>query len=169
MLAGYVRVLDREQRRAGRAIEQKHEAVLGGLRDGVDAAAVARHRHQARRRREVAIPDVVMDRLEVPDALAGRGVEREQRVREQVVAETIGAVEVGGRRSGRHVDDAARRRRRPCPAQLLAPPLYVHASVGQVSYAELARMRNRVERPAQRAGAHVDRRGCRRATRAGLR
>ena len=46
-------------------------AVLGRLRDGVDRAAVAPERDQAGRRRRIAIPDVVADELEVPDALAG--------------------------------------------------------------------------------------------------
>ena len=52
----------------------------------------------------------------MPDALAGVRVERNQRVREQVVAEAIGAVEVGRRRTGRHVDDAASARRPPSRA-----------------------------------------------------
>ncbi len=53
---------------------------------------------QHRRRGQVVIPDVVMKRLEVPDALAGLGVEADERIGEQIVAVTMPAVEIAGRR-----------------------------------------------------------------------
>ena len=69
--------LDWEERRAGTAIEHEDVAVLGDLRDGLDRAAVAPDSHQGRRGGKVAVPDIVLDALEVPDALAGARVERE--------------------------------------------------------------------------------------------
>ena len=74
--------LDREQGRAGLAIEQEDVAGLGGLRDGIARLAVVHHRHEHRRRRQVAIPHVVVDELVMPDALAGGGVQHEQAVGE---------------------------------------------------------------------------------------
>ena len=76
-----------------------------------------------RRRRKIAIPDVVPHDLEVPDALAGVGVEREQR------SWRTGCRPRGWRRRNRPppIRSARRRcrapRRRAMPAQLLAPPL----------------------------------------------
>ena len=52
------------------------------------------------RRRIVVVPDVVPDGLEVPLALAGRRVQRQHGVGEQVVALAESAVEVLGRRAG---------------------------------------------------------------------
>ena len=95
-----------------------------------------------------------MHELEVPDPLAGLGVQADQRVREQVVAGAVPAVVVGHRRADRQVDRAELRvgahvRPDVRPAgpfpRLVAPGLV----------AELARLRNRVEDPLHLAGAHV--------------
>ena len=128
--------------------------MLGRLRHGIDASAGVPDRNERRRRREVAIPDVVPDRLEVPHAPAGRGIEGEQRVGVKVVADAIGAIEVRGRRPGRDVDQ---------------PALGVHRHAGPVVrrpavgpgvlwprlVARFTGMRDGVERPSQRAGADV--------------
>jgi hypothetical protein len=50
----------------------------------------------------------VVHGLEVPEPLPGRRVQRQQGVGVEVVAEAVGAVEIGGGRPGRHEDDAAR-------------------------------------------------------------
>jgi hypothetical protein len=100
-------LLDGKEWLAGDAVEEVEEALLGGLRDGVDGLAVAVDGEQCWRRGEVAVPDVVMDALEVPEALAGVGVEGEECVGEEVVADAIGAVEVTYRGACRDVDDAA--------------------------------------------------------------
>jgi hypothetical protein len=55
-------LFDREQRRAVGAIEQKDEPLLACLRDRVYAPAVPHHRDQARRRRRIVVPDIVMER-----------------------------------------------------------------------------------------------------------
>src|SRR6266702_6070191 len=77
------------------AIEHIDEAALRDLCDGWDASSVARDVDEIGRGGEIAIPQVVMHRLEVPAPLSGRGIEREQRVREQIGAEAAAAVEVG--------------------------------------------------------------------------
>ena len=94
-------------RLAGDTIEEKHERVLRGLRHGVDRFAISPDRHQAWRGRQVAIPDVMPDHLEMPSTPAGGGIERQQGIGKQVVADAVGAVEIGGGRAGRRVDNAA--------------------------------------------------------------
>ncbi len=86
--------LHREQRRAGLAIQHEHVAVLGELRYGLHRLAVAHHGDQVRRRRQVPVPQIVLDDLVVPDALAGARVECQHRIGEQVVAVTIDAVPI---------------------------------------------------------------------------
>src|SRR5207244_8180881 len=78
--------------------------VLRDLRDGVDLPAVARDRDEIRRRGKVPVPHVVAEALEMPDALAGARVEREDAVREEIVAVTRDAVEIERRGSGRCED-----------------------------------------------------------------
>ena len=101
-------ILDRKHRRAVRAIEHEHESVLARLDDRVDGASVVLDRRKCRRRREVSIPDVVADTLEVPDAFTGVSLQRDQTVRVKIVTGPIRAVEVRRSGPGRHVDDATR-------------------------------------------------------------
>ncbi len=68
---------DWKQRLAGRAIKHVNEALLGGLRDCVDLLPIVRHRDQRWRRWEIAVPNIVMDALKMPDTLAGFSVERQ--------------------------------------------------------------------------------------------
>ena len=105
-------LFDREQRLAGASIEHVDVAVLGDLGDGVHLAAVARHGHEARRGREIHVPDVVAYALEMPDALAGPRVECQDAVGVEVVAVTVGSVPVERRRSGCR-EDHARVRHQP--------------------------------------------------------
>ena len=95
-----------------------------------------------------------MTRLKVPDALAGIGVERQQRIGEQIVAEAVRAVEIGRRAAGGRVHDAAllvHRHARPVVRRPAVRPGVFRPGV----VAEFARMRNGVEAPAELAGAHV--------------
>ena len=147
-------LVDREQWRARLAIEHEDVAVLGGLRHRVDLPAVATDRDQRGGRREVAIPDVVMHRLEVPDATSRRGIERQQAVREQVVADAVGPVEVRRGRSGGHEHDPTRLvecHAGPVVGASVHPP----RRLGPGIVAGLVRTRNRVEGPSQHARAHV--------------
>jgi hypothetical protein len=49
----------------------------------------------------------VFDRLEMPDAFAGAGVERDHRVGEEIVAVPVAAVKIEGGRAGRYEDQSA--------------------------------------------------------------
>src|SRR5260370_1212622 len=71
-----------EKRFAVAAVEQIDKTLLGGLRDGIDTFATALHGEQRGRRRKIAVPEIVLHALKMPDALAGFGVQRDQSVRE---------------------------------------------------------------------------------------
>src|SRR3954466_15859036 len=91
----------------------------------------------------------------MPDALARRRAQAEDRVREEIVAVPIGSVEVVRRRSGRCVDQAARvveRDTRPRVRTAAVLPRVWRARV----VAELARMRNAVKGPSLRAGIDIE-------------
>ena len=97
-----------------------------------------------------------MHRLEMPEAPPGRRVESEERVGEQVGSDAVAAVEIGGRRTSRDVDDAALRvhgHARPRVGAARGLPRVGRPGV----VTEFTRPRNRVEGPANRAGAHVER------------
>ena len=66
------------------AIEDVEPALLGRLRDGLDLSAVDRDVGEDRRARNVPVPDVVVDELVVPVALAGLQVQRDEAVGEQL-------------------------------------------------------------------------------------
>src|ERR1035438_2243539 len=95
-----------KQRLPCEPVEDVQIALLGGLRQGVYGFAVADEIEEHGRRWKVAVPDVVMHALEVPDALAGGGIEREQGVGVEVVAGAVATVVVEDRGAGRRVDDA---------------------------------------------------------------
>ena len=92
---------------AGHAVENEHVAGLAHLRQRGNLFPVAHDIDQARRGRQIIIPDVVMHHLEMPLVLAGLGVDSDQRVAEQIVAVTVAAIVGRRRRAERHVDDAA--------------------------------------------------------------
>ena len=158
-LAGHRRrryrpLLDGPHRLAGRSIEDEREPLLGDLGDGRDLAPVDGDVDEVGGRRQVVVPHRVVHELEVPNPLAGLGVEADQRVREQVVAGTVAAVVVGDRRADGQVDVAqlgvgAHVRPHVGPAR----PLPRVVAPGLV--AELAGLRDGVEDPLHLAGADV--------------
>ena len=79
----------------GDAIENEDEPLLGRLGHGIDDFAIAPDTEQRGGRGKIAIPDVVLDRLEMPEPLAGLCIEREKGVRKKIVPGTVGAVEIG--------------------------------------------------------------------------
>ena len=95
-----------------------------------------------------------MHGLETPDAAPGLDLEADQALGEEVVAGPMAAVEVGRHGVGRQIDvaqfgvGAHRRPHRDLAG--IAPRVALPAVV-----AVLARLRHRVERPQQLAGAHV--------------
>ena len=99
--------LDVEERLARLAFEQKHIAGLRHLRDGVDPFTVANDRDQVGIDRQIMVPQVMTQRLKMPDTLARLRVECDRAVREQIIAAPVAAVEVEGRRSQSGEDKAA--------------------------------------------------------------
>jgi hypothetical protein len=67
-----------KHRRPGHSVENEQQAHLRNLRHGRNGLAVAGHVNQRRVRAEVIVPDVVMHKLLVPQALAGRDIQRDQ-------------------------------------------------------------------------------------------
>ena len=107
-LAGHVRLrhgplVDGPHRFAGGAVEHVEERLLAGLRERLDVAPVDGEVDEDGGAGQVEVPDVVVNRLEVPDPLAGLEVEGDDAVREQVVAGPVPAVEVAGRHLHREV------------------------------------------------------------------
>ena len=100
-------LFDRNERRAGLAIEHEEVAGLGRHADGRDGAPVLAPVEQDRWRRDVVVPEIVMHGLEVPDALAGVGAQRHDGIGEQVVAEALAAVVVRARAARRDEDEIA--------------------------------------------------------------
>ena len=75
-------------------MEDPEVACLAGLRDNVQASAVMGDGRQLGRIGVVVVPDVVVHGLEIPDQLAGAGVERDQAVAEEVRASAVRSIEV---------------------------------------------------------------------------
>ena len=68
--------LQGKQRRALRAVENVNKSLLAGLGNGRDFFAFSPQRYECWRRGEVAIPQVVLHRLKVPNALASLCIQR---------------------------------------------------------------------------------------------
>ena len=159
-LAGNVRgrerpFLDGVDRLAGLAVEHEDVGRLGDLGHDVAPPAVLDDGQQVGGRREVAVPDVVVHRLEMPDPLAGRRVEGEQGVGEEVGAHAVAAVEVGGGRAGGDEHQpplVVHRHARPVVGGADAEPRVRRPGVVAV----LAGMRDGAEDPPDLAGAGVE-------------
>ena len=87
--------------------ESEIGSLLGGLGDGVDFFSVPFDGEQRGGRGKVAIPKVVAHALKMPDSFSGGGVEGDEAVGKQIIADAVGAVEVEGGGAGRDIDDAA--------------------------------------------------------------
>ena len=147
--------VDGPERCAGHAIEDKELAVLGALRDGVDFFSAVGDGEEQRRARQILVEQIVVDHLEVPEALAGGGVERDEGVGEKIFPVALGTIEVGLGRLRRDVNDAA------FLVERLARPR--HDAGGRLPgvggpgvVAEFAGAWNQVENPAARTGAHIE-------------
>src|SRR5206468_3317109 len=95
-----------KKRLARLAVEQEYESALGNLCDRVDARGMPRHRDEIGRGREIAVPEVVVHGLEMPQPLPGRRIECDERVREQVGAGAGATIEVRRRRTRGDEHDA---------------------------------------------------------------
>ena len=102
-------LFDRNERLTCLAIEHEEVTRLGRNADRGDRPALLAPVEQDRRRRHVVVPEIVMNRLEVPDTRAGVGAQRYDGIGEQVIAEPLAAEVVGARAARRHEDEVARR------------------------------------------------------------
>src|ERR1700675_1347630 len=96
----------------------------------------------------------MMNPLKVPQSLPSRGLQRQERVSEKIIANAIGAIHVGHRRPSGRVDNAPhwiQRKSRPVISCASLPPRVLGPCVN----AELAWSRNRVKYPPQFAGTYV--------------
>ncbi len=146
---------DGEKRFAGLAIEYIHVAGLGYLGYRIDSMPIPLDGDEVRGGREIAIPKVVVDRLKMPYALAGRSIQGQQGIGEKVVAFAIGSVEIEGGGTGGNEDQAA------LFVEAHAGPVIGAADVlprvfGPGIVAELAGMRDGVKGPANFSGARVE-------------
>ena len=89
--ARYRPLLDRPYRLTGDTVEDVRERLLADDRDRLDLATVNPDVYEVGSRRKVIIPQPVMNRLEVPDALAGLRVETHEALREEIVAVPVAA------------------------------------------------------------------------------
>ena len=152
-------LLNREQRLTRFPIEEEHDAGFHGLRHGGDFLAVVLHVDEHRGGRKIAVPQVVMDHLEVPDPLARIGLQGKQAVGEEVGALSISAPEVEGGRAGRQKHEPAL----GVDADTAPGVGAADARVGVCRprlVAEFTREWNRVERPSDLARADIVARGC---------
>ena len=152
-------LLDVEDRLAVLPVQDEEVAGLRRHGEGVDRLAAPLDLEQHRRRRRIVVPDVVVDRLEVPAVLAGPDVDRDHGVREEVGAVPVAAVGEGNRRGERQEHEfpflVDREVERPgVPAQATPPALALPGLV-----ADLARLRHGVELPQLLAGDGAERPG----------
>src|SRR5690606_3797010 len=147
-------LLDGEEGGPALPVEEEDVPRFGDLRHRVDHSPVVPYPHQVGRRGEVAVPDVVVDGLKVPHPPTRGGVERQQRVGEQVGAGAAAAVEVRGGGAGGDEGDAARGvdadARPGVGTTRVAPGLSRPGLVAELSLAG-----NGVKSPADGAGADV--------------
>src|SRR5688572_8700943 len=97
-----------------------------------------------------------MHELEVPLALTGLEIDRDERFREQVVARTVAAVFVDRRRLDREIDDAGLRIGRDLGPDTVVASVFRRSVLPRL-VAEFALTWNAVERPELFAGARVER------------
>ena len=149
-------LVNRPDRLPGHAIEHVEPSKLARQGHRLDSLAVHIGVQQQRRRRIVEVPDRMVHQLEVPLALAGLQIDADQGVAEQIVAGPMAAVEVRRRIFDGQVYEArffVDGDLRPNARVAVDRPRFVFPRV----VAELAGLRNRVERPQELAGLHVER------------
>ena len=144
-LAGRHRPFDDfENRFAGFPIQQKQVAGLGGEGHG---RRTVLQLEQARRRRRVVIPQVMMNRLEMPDVFAGMQIHGNDGIGVQVVSRPVAAPGEGNRRGERQKDHGAFRVGSEIegPGIGAQPPAPTVAGPGRIG--RIARLRDRGKLP----------------------
>jgi hypothetical protein len=79
------RFVDGKQGFAGHTIKQEQHAMLGGLRHGIHRAPIAQDGEQNRRAGRIAILNIVMHQLEMPQFPARARIQRHQRIGVEIV------------------------------------------------------------------------------------
>src|SRR5580704_6585352 len=106
-------------------------------------------------RRKVAVPNVMVDGLKMPDAFAGFGVQREQAIGEKIRANTVHAIKIHCGRAGRNIDNSTLQidsHSGPIICGTAGFPGVPRPGV----VAELARMGDSVKGPAKFSGADIE-------------
>src|SRR5215472_2038470 len=154
---------DRPNGLAGRAVEHIEKAVFAGLGHDIYVLPVLLDGGELRRSSLIVVPEIMVNHLEMPNALAGARVEREDTIAEQVVTLAIGAIEIVCGRAGGEIDEAALFVHRHISPGIVAA--YVFPSVLWIRFvAEFAGVRHGVKLPYEFAGndivsANIARRG----------
>src|SRR6185437_1397018 len=150
----YGALLNSINRFSGDAIQQKDHSDLihgnyGG--NGFTSLLYVNERWSAR---EISVPDIVMDHLEVPQILSCVGVGCHEAGAEEIIACAVTAILVYGRRAEGHVYDTALfvdRQEAPDIDACAIFPTVVSPGVMIL----FARLGNGMERPGQLSGSHV--------------
>ena len=79
------------------AVEDEKLAELGGLYGNIHVLAANLNGPEGGRAGKVAVPQIVVHHLVVPNALTGSGIERNDAIGEKVRAQALAAVEIEGR------------------------------------------------------------------------
>src|SRR5438552_69798 len=87
-------LFDREQGFARKPIEYEDKSHFCHLNDDGNFTSSLANSYQTRGRRRVMIPEVVMNHLEIPNELACRGVQRHERVAEQILTSAVRTVKI---------------------------------------------------------------------------
>src|SRR5580698_5915291 len=97
----------------------------------------------------------MMHKLEMPNSLAGFGVQCDQAVGKQIVSDAVSAIKVGSGRSGGYKDDPAFRVERH-PRPVVGCPAISPRCLRPCLVAQLAGVRNGMKRPSQLPAVRVE-------------
>ena len=113
------------------------------------------HGHQIGGCRQVAVPEIVMNKLKMPEPLAGLGIQRQQAIGIQILAQTVATPEIEGCRAGRAEHDPPGFIEREARPHIGAADITVRLG-GPGLVARLAGLGDGVEAPRQFSGANVE-------------
>jgi hypothetical protein len=97
-----------KHRLSTQSIQQQRSAFFCDGNHDIKPAPVSRDGREIRRRRVIQVPDVMPDILKVPESFTRPNIERDDAVREEIVALSIHANEVGPRCTHGGTDDSPR-------------------------------------------------------------
>src|SRR6266568_1748 len=152
--SGHWAVLHRKKRLAAQTVEEEYEPGLSDLCGGVSLATIARQSNQVRTERQIMVPEIVPERLEMPNPLAGECIQAQRAIRKEVIAFAVAPIEVGRGRAGAQENQAAflvHARAAPVVGRSGAFPRVAFPGL----MTEFVRARNGVESPQLLAGPHV--------------